>query len=440
MMRRNPYLSFALVACVACGSVKGAELADAPIADDAPVVTRGTVKVTVLDPSGTGAAAVGANVVFLDPDGTLVKKAATDTLGKASADVLPGASVTAILVVGTATQLQTVLAIKPGDDLVIGTKSLDSTTTGTYSITVPTFAAAVQYAVSGPCNGNTVAAPPSVATVTIPITVYNYCKLATMDIVVTALDTNNTVVAVLEKPNVPFVVGGATSIAGPYQSARNFTASYTNVNPVVTNLGMSREVPDVFGLGSSTSMASPGASLTLGVTGAVGATAHVTTNALNATRSVQVVSQTVAGNAATYGLDVGGTLLPWLNAPVYDAANRKITAPFSTIGSSTDKPDAFRLVASYRRTDPAMASYTWTFYAPEPTDITFPTLPAELAPIAPTATDTVTANVSMFEADNVTGYDGVRSDLGGAFALYTGGLRTTATRIRLSRWPQLIRL
>src|SRR4051812_20585045 len=118
-MRCSHHLILTVVASVGCGSVKPGQLPDAPPSIDA--TTRGTVHVTVLDPSGTGAAAVGANVVFLDPDGTLVKKASTDSAGKADADVLPGASVTAIIAVNTAFALQTVLAVKPGDDLVIGT-------------------------------------------------------------------------------------------------------------------------------------------------------------------------------------------------------------------------------------------------------------------------------------------------------------------------------
>ena len=55
------------------------QLPDAPPAPPSDAVTRGTVRVTVLDPSGTGAPAVGANVVFLDPDGTLVKRVEVDT-------------------------------------------------------------------------------------------------------------------------------------------------------------------------------------------------------------------------------------------------------------------------------------------------------------------------------------------------------------------------
>src|SRR4029077_8100117 len=106
----------------------------------------GTVRVTVLDPSGTGAPAVGANVVFLDPDGMLVKRVATDTSGKANADVLPGASVTSIALINTTQyQLQTVLGVKPGDDLVLGSKTADSSTAGTFTVTYPALSGATSY-------------------------------------------------------------------------------------------------------------------------------------------------------------------------------------------------------------------------------------------------------------------------------------------------------
>src|SRR5512138_53436 len=99
-----------LLALAACGEVANNHLPDAPPpSDGSDVPMRGTVKVTVLDPSGSGAAAVGANVVFLDPDGTLVKRVTTDGAGKASADVLPGGNVTSIVLVNTQFQMQTVL-------------------------------------------------------------------------------------------------------------------------------------------------------------------------------------------------------------------------------------------------------------------------------------------------------------------------------------------
>src|SRR3954471_14790518 len=108
-MMRCSHRLLTVVLCMGCGSVKSGQLPDAAPSIDA--TTRGTVHVMVLDPSGTGAAAVGANVVFIDPDGTLVKRVATDSAGKADADVLPGASVTSIALINMTYQIQTILVV-----------------------------------------------------------------------------------------------------------------------------------------------------------------------------------------------------------------------------------------------------------------------------------------------------------------------------------------
>src|SRR5262249_7713651 len=158
--------------------VKSGQLPDGPPPIDA--TTRGTVHVTVLDPAGTGAAAVGATVVFVDPDGTQVKKA-TDSAGKADADVLPGASVTSIALVNTSTTLQTVLGVKPGDDLVIGIRSLDGSAAGDFSISYPAATGATSYDIVNPCGTVSFPAPAAGGPPpTSKITINNSCKLSTM--------------------------------------------------------------------------------------------------------------------------------------------------------------------------------------------------------------------------------------------------------------------
>lgn len=437
MMCSSTRLWLSVFLCVGCGSVSNGQLADAPAPD---TVTRGTVHVTVLDPGGTGAPAVGANVVFVDPDGTLVKRVATDSAGKADADVLPGASVTSIALINTTYQIQTILVVQPGDNLVLGTKSGDFTTTGMFTVSYPAAAGAVGYQIANPCGVTFVSSPagaPPATTAT--FTINNSCKQDMMEIVVTPTDASGLPTSSISKTGVPFVAGGSTTITGSYQSLRNFTGSYTNINPIVSSLQMSRAVPDAFGISTSQSVADPTASSAVTVSGVSAGTAVVLTTFLTATRLLQVNRQNLAGGASTYGLDVGSKLLPWINMATYDAAARKLVVPLDTTGTSNDKPDLFRISATYRRTDVnnVTTSFVWTLFGPEARDLTLPVLPPEVGNVAPVASDTVATTAFMFEADGVT-YDNLRSDPNAAFLLY-GSSRPPATTVRLSRAPLILR-
>jgi len=438
MMYRLHCLWLGVLLSVGCGSVKDSHLADAPVTG-ADATTRGTVHVTVLDPGGTGAPAVGANVVFLDPDGTLVKRAATDTAGKASADLLPGASVTSIALVNTTTQLQTVLGVKPGDDIVLGSKSADSAASGTFTVTYPAFAGAVGYEIAHPCGPNFVtqpatgAPPPTTAT----LTFNNSCKLDSMEIVVTPTDANSVPLAVIGKQAVPFVSGGSTAITGTYQGLRSFTASYTNLNPIIASMFMSRAVPDGNGITTSLSVTTPTASQVVNVSGALGTSARIASRFTLATRSFQEIRQTLSGSAATYGLDCAANLLPWINQPSFDAAAGKLLVPLDMTGTSSAKPDVIRVAATYRRTDTvtgATTAFSWTLFAPEAGDIALPALPAEVGNVAPTSADTVTVTALMVEIDAIANYDALRNDINGLIAQF-GGTRSPAGTIRLSSSP-----
>jgi hypothetical protein len=432
-------LALYLLLCVGCGSVKDVgHLPDAPPAADAGIdaVTRGTVRVTVLDPSVSGAPAVGANVVFLDPDGSLVKRVATDTAGKAEADVLPGASVTSVIFVNMQYRLLTVLGAKPGDDLVLGVKSADSSTAGTFTVTYPPLNGATSYGISTPC-GTTFFPAPATGAAPGPaqLTLSNSCKLDTMEIVVVPQGANGALNSIA-KPGVAFMSGGSTTIMGNYQGLRTLTGSYTNINPIITGLSMSRGIPDGFGFVDTQSMTPTGTTLALSSTGPQASTGQILTIVGTATGSVQRVRQSISGTAASYGLDLGATLLPWLGSPTFDAANGKLVVPTDTTGTSAARPDLFKIVASYARTDNNVTTgFSWTLFGPEATDIVLPVLPPELGNLGPTAADTVTVtSAQMFDADSVTSYDQIRADVNNAFTLHTGS-RSPAATVRTSAAP-----
>jgi hypothetical protein len=415
-------------------------LPDASPAPDA--ATRGTVHVTVLDPSGTGAPAVGASVVFLDPDGTLVKRAATDTGGKADADLLPGGSVTSVALQTSAYQIQSVLAVQPGDDLILGVKTPDTMAIGNVTVSFPAYTQVTpaSYTVGGPCGTGSSFPPPAggppPASVTLSFN--NTCKLDTMEIVVQANDGNGNPIAVIGKTGLPFVVNGTATVTGTYQAPRTFTGSYTNVNANITSLGMTRTVPDGFGLSASPPIAAPpAATQVMTVAGVIGSSALIDTQLAIASRARQIVRQSISGSAASYGLDLSTTLLPWLGTPTFDAASGKLLVPTDPTGTTTAAPDLVRLAATYRRTDPvsgAQTSFTWTVFSPVAADLVLPRLPPEVGSVMPTSTDTVTITGFSLESDAVAGYDAVRHDLNAAFFQLTSS-RPPGTTLRAAISP-----
>jgi hypothetical protein len=444
-MYRSDRLALGLVFCLGCGSGNDntEHVPDGPpVPDAAPdagidAATRGTVTVTVLNLTNTsGAPAVGADVVFLDPDGTLVKRAITDIDGKAQADVLPGGSVTGIGLARRQTRLMTVLGIKPGDDLVLGTKAADDSVAGTFNVTYPAFSGATRYDVISPCNITSFLAPTGgAAPDPAQITILSSCKLDPMELIVVPEGPNGPL-ASISKAGVAFIPGGSTTIAGDYQALLRFTASYTDVDPIISNLEMARTVPPPFGWVDAVAWTSPGTTAALSADGPQSSGGQITTNIALATGSTQAVVQTISGAAATYGFDVGATLLPWLGQPTFDATSGKLVVPTDTTGTSTAKPDLFRILALYSRDDVNGIStvFNWVVFGPDATDIVLPTLPADLAGIPPTAAEGVVfPSAVMLESDSMT-YDQIRHDLPTAYDAFTSGLPPVAT-VRISRAP-----
>jgi hypothetical protein len=419
---------WSLAAIAGCGSV-------ASTPDGGPGMARGPVQVTVVDPIGGAGPAVGATVVFIDPDGTLVKRVATDAAGAASADVLPGASVTSIVLQSARYELETITGVTPGDVLLIGDRNPDASSIGTVTVTYPVHTGAASYAVAYPCG---VATSVGAAT-SVTLNFAQHCKVDPFEVVVTPRNTDDEPQAVTFKGDIPFVAGGSTAVTEGYRTFGPFTASYTNVTSTITDIAVTRWAPDVFGFSATASTQTPTATTTInfGVPGSAGA--WIGTQLVRSA-AVQSFRQKVPGSVRNYGLDVTATLLPWLARPSFDAATRRLVVAIDTTGTTTAKPDAVQVVASYRRASTSGGAdtlFSWTVYAAEPADLTLPVLPEELSALAPGAADQVTVGAAMFEADTVAGYDAVRSQLDVTFRTYEDGQRRQlpASAVRVSSYP-----
>jgi hypothetical protein len=404
-------LSALLIAPAACGHV--VTLADAPPAT-IDGTSRGTVKVTVLDPNGGGIPTSGVQVVFIDPDGTQAARVPTDTNGHAQAEVLPGASVTAVW---PASQelftLESVLGVKPGDDIRLTFFSLhqDSTEAGTFTVNLmPPGSGTYAYDVYGPC-GETTSNTPAVT-----MTIFEYCKTDTMELLAEARDVNGGVVGTVDMTGVAFIKGGSVTMPKTWTSNQTFNASYTNVTPEVSDIQFKRYVPpNSHGYQSTLQKPTAGATtLFLSAPGPAGGTASIETRLDNPTGAYQLVHQSIPGNGFSYGFDVGGNLLPWLGAVSLDTATGIATVPVQ----GTAAVDGFGLVLSYERTTPGIdaagtkTGFQWLLWGAAPGNVTLPHMPPEVGPVNPMAGDVPSSFVIAIaaESDQISGYDAIRND------------------------------
>ncbi len=286
----------------------------------------------MLDRIGTGAPVVGSPIMFVEPDGTITRTM-TDSNGKPQAEVFAGTSVTSVATISNGRQMQTVLAVAPGDDIVVGRTNPDEGTATTFVITLR-----------------------------------NSCNPASMELMVHARNSANATLGFSSKSNVSVAAGNTTMPAFSTGSNISFTATYTNISNTF-RLTMDRKTPD--GLGHT-------ATVMKSISGVASTTANVldpnTEKARVDTRlaqgNSQEIRQRLAGNASTYGLDVAAV------AQLADVRHRHAHVR----GEHADhrdqrrcaRPGAVRPVVAARGT----GSFSWTIRAPSLDPVTLPVLPS----------------------------------------------------------------
>jgi len=419
-------LYLGLAALAACSPVVAHTPDAPPTIDSSPDAPgHGMVSVKVYDPNNTAAVVVGVPVVFIEADGTQVGHPATGADGVASADVHANATATVVITTQGSTQMQTVTGLQPGDMIILGPTNGTPTSAGTFSVTFPSFSGATNYDVYGPCGSTNGTA------LTLVLQMQTDCKLDTMDITVVPKDASGNPLVYLTKTGVAFVAGGSTTVTGNYTGLSPFTASYTNINAIVTSINVSRAVPDGLGFSKSTQGTPANGTLSLLAPGPAGTKAIVTSNFSTATGG-QLFQQAIPGNGQTYGLDVGASLLPWLGAPTYDLTTHKLTVTTDTTGTTNDAPDLFFAQAAYSRTvGMTTTSYAWLIFAAAPGELTLPTLPVDVGDVMSKATDTPQGTFAgMVEADTLNGYNDVRLDVYKKTNSVTDPPHPTAMRVR----------
>jgi hypothetical protein len=428
-MRRSLILVLALAACgkvstltdAPVGSGSGADAMtggpDAPPAIDADL--HGPITVIVNDTNAPATPLAGVPVVFVNPDGSVVAEPLTDANGKATATVLPGASVTAVYGGGTlSVQLETVRAVAPGDTIVIGPLSgAGGNPSGTFTATVPDYAGSVFYDVYGPCGSNTANAVGSGAPTPVTLSMQDNCQQTTMDLVAIAKNSDKTPDAWVEAKNVAYTDGGNATMGSGWQPFQTLSLSFSNVAASSTSsIYIMNMAPDANGYQVATygSTGTEPQTATLQVPGT--ATALVETDFThNSGGGQQQMYDVVDGTKTTYAVDLSTALLPYINFPTLDPASGAVTVPgATTAGDILDVNVQFSRVINTQSTN-----FYWEIWTPPTGSFTLPAMPADLATDYPATGDGVgQGTASLYAADAITDWAQVRGHLFGALDAY----------------------
>lgn len=378
--------------------------------DGGVVAVRGTVHVTVLDPTQAGVPAPGVPVVYVDPDGTVVAAIDTDINGKSQGDVLPGGSVTTVQILPerARVQLRTTLGVAPGDDLVIGSVGSPSPG-GAGSFTVHWPAAPgnpTGYNVYGPCG---LAGLPQSPTLSVTFSVTAACAHDPMEILVWAHDDLGHTIAFNDGAAIPFVPGGSATLPDAWSSGMGFRASYINLAGV-SDIDFERRATAGEGfLSLGFASIHGGASATAVMTVPSVAVSRMHSSLFGTTGGSQEVWQAIAGDAPAYTLDGADALLAWLTELQPDASGQRFHVGRITAGTSSAAADLLELDLSWFRNG---TSYLWSVFGPDASDVPLPALPSSLgAGLHPMPGDSVRATAILYEADTLAGYDAVRASI-----------------------------
>ena len=408
---RAPWL-LPLVLVAACGKVSHRAADASPGAPDSgpDASLRGTVTVIALSPSGDGSPAAVVPVVFTDPDGTMVAEVTTDAQGVAQADVLPGATVTAVFASsgggGTGALLGTVMAVNPGNHIQIGFKSnTPITSLGSMTINFPALAGATNYLVYNGCTSA------STTGSSVSISFDSRCQRDTYDIMVVAEDGSSNPLKVATLNSAAFADGGTLTVPNNYQGGLGqMQFNFTNIPADITNISANRanlsQGRTLFGQAATITI-NQGAG-TGSVTRLAGGDKALVTVAFQSTMLHELFER-VAGNAASYNVNVSTDILPVLQQPTYNKNKSQIDWTAAATGSSAD---ALIGIVNYQRTMPAAASFQWFIVGPgNLSAVSVPTLPDDLADNMPTTGDSLGMGVFLVETANIGTYDDDRDTI-----------------------------
>lgn len=448
-MRLFLILSVVLVACGDDSNV--GSLPDAPQAPDAApgdaTVTPQPVTLTV---TLNGAPVAGVHTYFLNADNSVVKTADTDVNGTASATMVAGGSVTAInpFVSPPAggpvpDDLRTFLGVKPGDHLVLfkgGATPRDVTVT----LTAPELLSAnvTSYDVFTTCGTtripvNNVLLPlvPSDPTGTVTLSGCN--GLADILVVANGFAGNEQIepLASLYTANVAVADGTDIVLTGDYSDLTDVKFEYTNLPDNVSSVTVSHTLTTSHGVLESFS-----GGIALDVP-----TALITFSEPPVADAVGIIDATIQTNSSQHEViqrkavtasntfDLAGLLPEFGDGTFYNVTTKRVSWREADTGGRPDLTTVTLHVPPGQQGSGAPPSRSWDWqlvapYAPGG-ELTYPTLPTDVASWAPTASDNVTVE-GLTNIKVPGGYDALR---GQAFSIrdYSPLITTQADAVLL---------
>lgn len=308
-----------------------------------------------------------------------------------------------------------------------------------FTFTYPSYSGATSYEIHTPCG------PVDVGTLTTAtLTLREGCAISPMDVLVYAKTSGTVEAAFVQQTGVAFTAGGNVSISDTWHAVMTVTATYTNPTTRVTDIAAARFTPYVRGQAPATGMTTTtGGDVSLPMMTATPASAVMRTTlrcptggdciSTQSGLAQQVLTQRIDGTQASYGLDIGANLLPWVSA-VYTPATTTIEVTVTGGGAY----DLFEANLKYVRDQ---VIYTWRVFGPVAGNVTFPQLPSSV-PGDPTVrpTDAQSAfQVYLCESDAIDGYRQAIGNVYEALGTCESAPATTVrpfggTFNRLSQW------
>ncbi len=401
-----------LMACGGGGGAKSPDAASIDGAQAADVALDAPAGPVALNVSNGGIGVAGITVYFQNADSSLVSETTTDSSGNASAVMVAGGFVTALLPQSaslTPAAFQQVLiettgGVKPGDNLVIELQAPVAQQTVNFTAGFSVLGSGATYELFTTCpNTNGMLQVDSDHLLDV-LPADTTCTTANVSV------WSQSAGSVLVATDTAVAISANVALATTYAAPNQVTVSYTDVPAGITGIFPGQALHTVRG---TLQAPAPDAELTVtggAATGLLNQTTLAGSKAVTTTVldfGVGAITQQeiieLAPVSASYGLDVGASELhPYTTRPNYAVATHSESWTEGTVGID---PDFHLAELGITR---AENTWEWNLAVPRTgTTIAFPVLPTDIFDYNAGAGDTLSVELEGYTVPG--GYDALRA-------------------------------
>jgi hypothetical protein len=400
---------------MACGGGGGAKAPDAgsiDVAQAADVALDAPSGPVMVNVSNGGVGVTGITVYFQNADSSLVSETTTDSSGNASAVMVAGGFVTALVPQSASlrpaafqqVQIETTAGVKPGDSLVIETQAPVVQQTVNFTAAFSTLGSGASYELFTTCpNTNGILQVDSDHLLDV-LAANTTCTTANVAV------WSQSAGGVLVATDTAVAISANVALATTYVAPNQVTASYSDVPDGITGIFAGQALHTIAGTllapapDAELTVAGGAATGLLNQTVLPGAKALTTTSldfGVGAIGEQEIIE--LAPVSASYALDVGANELhPYTTRLVYSVATHSASWTEGAVGIDPD----FQL--SYLDITRGENTWEWSVAAPRTgTTVTFPVLPTDIFDYNAGATDTVSVDADAYKVPG--GYDALRA-------------------------------